>query len=94
MDQTPTYKVQTETQANGPNAGMASARFSGRSRGRGGKGPGINFSFINLQSKHILHICLIKLTVLLGETFASSSSLSHEGEIKGLFSNSPLLLLL
>jgi len=39
-------------------------------------------------------ICLIKLTVLLGETFASSSSLSHEGEIKGLFSNSSLLLLL
>lgn len=36
--------------------------------------------------------CLIKLTVLLRETFASSSSLSHEGEIKGLFSNSLLLL--
>jgi len=36
--------------------------------------------------------CLIKLTVLLRETFASSSSLSHEGEIKGLFSNYSLLL--
>ena len=35
--------------------------------------------------------CLIKLTTLLGETFTSSSSLSHEGEIKGLFSNSSLL---
>ena len=30
--------------------------------------------------------CLIKLTTLLGETRASSSSLSCEGEIKGLFS--------
>ena len=39
-------------------------------------------------------LCLIKLTVLLGETFMSSSSLSREGEIKGLFSNSSLLPLL
>lgn len=40
-------------------------------------------------------ICyLIKLTVLLGETFTSSSSLSCEGEIKGLVSNSLLPLLL
>ena len=40
-------------------------------------------------------ICfLIRLTPLLGETFASSSSLSYGGEIKGLFSNSSLLLLL
>lgn len=31
--------------------------------------------------------CLIKLTALLGETRASSSLLSHEGEIKGLFPN-------
>jgi len=31
--------------------------------------------------------CLIKLTALLEETRASSSSLSHEGEIKGLFPN-------
>ena len=38
--------------------------------------------------------CLIRLTTLLGETFASSSSLSQEGEIKGLFSNSSLLPLL
>jgi len=38
--------------------------------------------------------CLIKLTALLRETFASSSSLSREGEIKGLFSNSSLLPLL
>ena len=38
--------------------------------------------------------CLIRLTVLLGETFASCSLLSCEGEIKGLFSNSSLLLLL
>ena len=38
--------------------------------------------------------CLIKLTALLGETFTSSSSFSCEGEIKGLFSNSSLLLLL
>ena len=39
-------------------------------------------------------LCLIKLTALLGETFMSSSSLSHKGEIKGLFFNSSLLLLL
>ena len=38
--------------------------------------------------------CLIRLTTLLGETFASSSLLSCEGEIKGLFSNSSLLPLL
>ena len=38
--------------------------------------------------------CLIKLTTLLGETFVSSSSLSREGEIKGLFSNSSLLPLM
>lgn len=36
--------------------------------------------------------CLIKLTALLRETRASSSSLSHESEIKGLFPNSPLPL--
>jgi len=36
--------------------------------------------------------CLIKLTVLLGETFVNSPSLSREGEIKGLCSNSSLLL--
>ena len=36
--------------------------------------------------------CLIKLTALLGETLANSSSLSRESEIKGLFSNSSLLL--
>lgn len=36
--------------------------------------------------------CLIKLAALLGETQASSSLLSHEGEIKGLFPNSPLPL--
>ena len=30
--------------------------------------------------------CLIKLIALLGETFASSSSLSHRDEIKGLVS--------
>lgn len=35
--------------------------------------------------------CLIRLTAFLGEPFASSSSLSHEGEIKGLVSNSSLL---
>ena len=34
--------------------------------------------------------CLIKLITVLGENFASSSSLSHEGEIKGLVSNSSL----
>jgi len=33
-------------------------------------------------------LCLIILTTLLGETFASSSSLSHDGEIKVLVSNS------
>jgi len=32
--------------------------------------------------------CLIRLITLLGETFESSSSLSHEGGIKGLVSNS------
>ena len=36
--------------------------------------------------------CLIKLTTLLGETRASSSLLSREGDIKGLFPNSPLPL--
>ena len=36
--------------------------------------------------------CLIKLISLLGETRANSSFLSHEGEIKGLFPNSPLPL--
>lgn len=30
---------------------------------------------------------LIKMTALLGETGVRSSSLSHEGEIKGLFPN-------
>ena len=35
---------------------------------------------------------LIKLTALLKETQVSSSSLSCEGEIKGLFPNSPLPL--
>ena len=38
--------------------------------------------------------CLIRPIVPLGETFASSSSLSHEGEIKGPVSNSSLLPLL
>lgn len=42
---------------------------------------------------HEIH-CLIKLTVLLGETFASSSLLSRDSEIKGLFSTSSLLPLL
>ncbi len=38
-------------------------------------------------------ICyLIKLTTLLKETRVSSSSLSHDGEINGLFPNSPLPL--
>jgi len=36
--------------------------------------------------------CLIKLTTLLGETLASSSLLSREGEYNGLFSKSLLLL--
>ena len=43
--------------------------------------------------KHGIH-CLIRLTTLLKDTFTSSSSLSHEGEIKGLVSNSSLLLFL
>ena len=34
--------------------------------------------------------CLIRLIALLGETFASSSSLSRRGEIKGLVSISVL----
>jgi len=34
--------------------------------------------------------CLIKLTALLGETQAHSSSLAHGGEIKGLFPNSSI----
>ena len=42
---------------------------------------------------HEIH-CFIKLIALLGETFTSSSSLSHIGEIKGLVSNSSLLLFL
>jgi len=33
---------------------------------------------------------IIKLATLLGETFISSSSLSHKGEIKGVVSNSSL----
>lgn len=36
--------------------------------------------------------CLIKLNMLLGDTLARFSSLSREGVIKGLFSNSSLLL--
>lgn len=36
--------------------------------------------------------CLIKLTTLLREIRASSSSLSHEGEIKELFPNPSLPL--
>ena len=39
---------------------------------------------------HGIHY-LIRLITLLSETFASSSSLSREGEIKGLVSNSLLL---
>jgi len=35
-------------------------------------------------------LCLIKLITLLGETFASSSSYPHGGEIKGLVSSSAL----
>ena len=35
-------------------------------------------------------LCLIKLTTLLEETFASSSSLSREIEAKGLFSTPPI----
>ena len=35
-------------------------------------------------------LCLIKLIVLLSETFASSSSLLHGGEIKELVSSSIL----
>ena len=42
---------------------------------------------------HKIH-CLIRLIALLGETFASSSLLSHRGEIKGLVSNSSLPLFL
>jgi len=34
--------------------------------------------------------CLIRLITLLGETFASSSLLSHQGKIKGKFSISVL----
>ena len=40
MDQTPTYRVQTETRALDQNAGMARTGFQGRGRGRGGRGPG------------------------------------------------------
>lgn len=40
MDQTSTYKVQTETRALDPNAGMACTRFQGRGQGQGGMGPG------------------------------------------------------
>ena len=39
-------------------------------------------------------LCLIKLISLLGETFASSSSPPHRGEIKGLVSSCVLLLFL
>ena len=35
-------------------------------------------------------LCLIKLITLLGETFTSSSSPPHGGEIKGLVSGSAL----
>lgn len=43
--------------------------------------------------KHEIHYLII-LTALLGEIFMSSSSLSREGEIKGLVSNYSLLPLL
>lgn len=60
--------------------------------GDGGEG-GETGGDVGGGSKHGI-FCLIKLTALRGETFTSSSSLSCEGEIKGLFSNSSLLPLL
>ena len=40
MDQTPTYRVQTEMRAVDQNVGMAHTRFQGRGHGQGGMGPG------------------------------------------------------
>lgn len=60
--------------------------------GDGGEGGEVGGS-VGGGGKRGIH-CLIKLTTLLGETFMSSSSLSREGQIKGLFSNSSLLPLL
>ena len=40
MDQTPTYKVQVETQAINPNLGMARIGFQGRGWVQGGMGLG------------------------------------------------------
>ena len=58
--------------------------------GNGGKGDEVGGS-VGGGGNHGMH-CLIKLAKLLGETLVNSSSLSCEGEIKGLFSNSSLLL--
>ena len=54
--------------------------------GEGGEAGGSMGGGGNCRMRH-----LIKLTALLRETRASSSSFSHKGEIKGLFPNSPLL---
>ena len=57
--------------------------------GDGGEGGEVGGG-VRGSGSHGMH-CLIKLTALLEETLVSSSSLSCEGEIKGLFSNSSLL---
>ena len=60
--------------------------------GYGGEGGEMGGS-VGGGGKHGI-LYLIKLTMLLGEAFPSSSLLFREGEIKGLFSNSSLLPLL
>ena len=70
---------------------MLNCRFGGGGVGEDGGEGGEMGGGISGGGKCGMH-CLIKLTALLKETRVSSSSLSHEGEIKGLFSNSSLLL--
>lgn len=77
---------------------LISLSILNRGGGRGGVGGdgdegGETGGDVGGGGKHGI-LCLIKLTTLLGETFVTSCSLSHEGEIKGLFSNSSLLPLL
>jgi len=70
---------------------LAILYYSGGGGGVGGYGSveGVIGVGVGEGGKH--RICyLIKLTTLLGETFMRSSLLSHEGEIKGLVSNSSL----
>ena len=74
---------------------LAILNYGGSGGGVGGDGgeEGEMGGGVGGGGKHKI-CCLIRLTVLLGETLMSSSSLSCDGEIKGLVPNSSLPLLL